>query len=153
MSITQCQPRKDALVQPCITALDNWWSLVEIYNTSSCTYGQSSSLFVFKLHFHWRCSNYFLYGDIGLFRLKSWLFLELCPFNCIHNSRVFTAVWFDYSGGGDNLHLDDLANLTTFCPFQKRSNYQGSLYIWSGYSISWSLALISFTHDVYCIQT
>ncbi len=48
-----CQPNKDPLLQPCITALDNWWSLEEIYNTSSCPYWQSSCLFLFKLCFHW----------------------------------------------------------------------------------------------------
>ena len=48
MSIKQCQPRKDPSVQPCITALDNWWSLEEIYNTSSCKYWQSSCLFLFN---------------------------------------------------------------------------------------------------------
>ncbi len=35
MNITQCQPRRDQLVQPCIIALDNWWIHEEIYNTSS----------------------------------------------------------------------------------------------------------------------
>ncbi len=51
MSITQCQPS----VQPCITALDNWRSPEE---TSSCTYWQSSWLFLFKLLvcLHWSAS-------------------------------------------------------------------------------------------------
>ncbi len=48
MSIIQCQPREDPLVQPCITALDNLGSLEEIYKTSSCKYWQSSCLFLFK---------------------------------------------------------------------------------------------------------
>ena len=47
MSLIQCQPGKDPLVHPCITALDNWWGLEVIYNTSSYTYWQSSCLFLF----------------------------------------------------------------------------------------------------------
>ncbi len=49
MSITQYQPRRDQWGQPCITALHNWWSHEQIYNSSSCTFWQSSRLFLFKL--------------------------------------------------------------------------------------------------------
>ena len=55
--MTQCQPRRDEWVQPCFTPLHNWWRHEKIYKTSSCTYWQSFSLFLFKLCFQWCIST------------------------------------------------------------------------------------------------
>ncbi len=77
MSITQ--PRKDPSLQPCITALDNWWSLEEIYNTSS-----------HHVHIASHHTYFFLnYANIGILKVSLQFFftphrLGLCKYLEVH---------------------------------------------------------------------
>ena len=63
--------------------LHNWWSHAEIYKTSSCTYCQSSCLFLFKPFSQWPVA-------IGVNNIKWWKG-KFLPAHIIILQRLFTA--------------------------------------------------------------